>query len=53
MLREDDPTGTSKFTAGNSVVNMTPAQSIINQIPAPLPAGKSPESASGALNEKG
>jgi len=53
MLRKDDPTGASKLTARNSVVNMTPTQSIINQIPAPLSAGKSPEFVSSALKDKG
>lgn len=53
MLRKDDPSGTSKFTAGDSVVDMTPTQFIINQTPGPRSAGKSPESASRALNEKG
>lgn len=53
MLREDDPSGASKLTARNSVVNMTPTQPIINQILAPLSVGKSLESVPSALKDKG
>lgn len=53
MPRKDDPFGASKLTARNSVVNMTPTQTIINQIPAPLSAGKSLEPVPTALKEKG
>lgn len=53
MLRKNDPFGASKLTARNSVVNMTSTQTIINQILAPLSAGKSPEPVPRALKDKG
>lgn len=53
MLRKDDPFGASKLTARKSVVNMMPTQPVINQISAPLSAGKSLEPVPGALKDKG
>lgn len=53
MLRKDDPFGASKLTARNSVVNMTPTQPVMNQISAPLSAGKFLVSVPGTLKDKG